>query len=62
MSIYIFFFVHNHYNLLTILPLKPLSCFGEKQCGHCQTIEPEWEKMAREWKDHTQGFVGEIDI
>lgn len=30
-------------------------------CGHCQTLAPEWEKMAAEWEDHPQGLVAEVN-
>jgi protein disulfide-isomerase-like protein len=30
-------------------------------CGHCQELAPNWEKMASEWTESSQGLVGQVD-
>jgi thiol-disulfide isomerase/thioredoxin len=31
------------------------------QCGHCKTMAPDWEKLAKDWEKSEIGLVAEVD-
>lgn len=32
-----------------------------RQCGHCKSMKPDFEKLAEEWKGHAVGLVAGVD-
>ena len=35
--------------------------FYSPTCQHCKKMVAPWDRMAKEWVDHEQGFVGAVD-
>jgi thiol-disulfide isomerase/thioredoxin len=31
------------------------------QCGHCKSMAPDWEKLAKDWEKNDIGLVAEVD-